>query len=105
AVAAVLRLDQTHVRIGQEFGARLWQHANERIVLSVDHQSGNGNPLRYARSAGAVVVVVGAGESAVARGYLFVEFADSPQLLQVLQFVAIGNQQRFAKITPPQTTK
>src|SRR5437868_1001398 len=88
AVTSMLGLDQFHIRIGQQLGARLRQHAYEGIVLGVDDQSGNGDLLGHPRGARASIVIICASKAAVARGDLIIKFAYSPQPLQILQLVA-----------------
>src|SRR5947209_18943725 len=45
AVAPIVRFDKGDVRIASELFARSRQHANEGIVLRLDHQRGNGNAV------------------------------------------------------------
>ena len=76
AVASVAGLDKGDVGIGEEARAGFRKEADERIVLRAEDERGNGDAVDDAGAGGAVVVVVGVAEAAIARDDLLVELAD-----------------------------
>ena len=76
AVAAVASLDKAHLRVGDELGARLRQQPDERIVLSVQNQCWNRNPVHHAGARRAIVVVVGVAKAPITGHDLVVELAN-----------------------------
>ena len=49
AMAAVPRFRKSHVGVGKDAIARLWQQTNERVVLRADNKRGNGDAVNDAR--------------------------------------------------------
>src|ERR1700756_3311503 len=65
-IPAMPCLDQQNIRICEQCIPSLRQHANKRIILRTNDQSGDGNLVNHARARGPVVVIVGIAEPAVA---------------------------------------
>src|SRR6476646_6998230 len=70
---AVGGFDIREIGISRDLFQRLGPHANEGIVRGMDDQPRNGNPVHTVGSGGAGIIIVGAGEAAIVRGYTIVE--------------------------------
>ena len=99
-MASVGRLDERYRFVFEQRGARLRQHTDEGIVEGVDDQRGDGDLRGDAGARSATVVVVRAGEAAVACGDLFVEFADGPHEAYGFRLVDLREELGLALETP-----
>src|SRR5438045_5357976 len=75
AMASMRCLDHGDVPIGEDRGTSLGRKADKRIVEGAQDQGGRGDVIHYSSAGGAVVVVVGITETAVASNDLVVELA------------------------------
>jgi len=76
AVAAVARLNEVDMGIGEDKLASFGSETDERIVLREEDKRGNRNAVDDTRTGGAVIVVVCIAEAAVGGDDFLVEFAD-----------------------------
>lgn len=76
AVAPVAGFDKMDIRIGENANVRFRQEADEGIVLSTKNERGNGDAVDDTGAGGAVIVVVGVTESAIAGDDFVVELSD-----------------------------
>src|SRR5437016_683802 len=98
-VASMIRFNQGDLRIGLQLLARLWQNADKRIVLGMNHQRRHSNLVHHAGSRSAVVIIVSAAKSTIRRGNDLVEFADAARTPLQLA-IDIRKQQPLAVIAP-----
>ena len=89
AMASGRGLDKPDIRVPEQLLTRLRKNADERVILGVQHESRNRNAIKNIRRSSARVVILGAGEPAIARGDLLVEVANAAQPAQILHVVPV----------------
>src|SRR5271163_1455750 len=94
-VPAVCRLDEGDVRVRTKLLPGLGRDANERIIRSVQDQSGHCDLPHHVRRRGAVIIIVDAGEAAIVGGYFVIEFAQAPNAAQAAGVEVFGKQSRL----------
>ena len=83
-MASMRGLDQPDPLIGQQSGARRWQHPDKGIVERMQNQRRHGNLRRNPGTGCAMVIVIRAGKAGVAGGDLIVKLAQGRNSLQAI---------------------
>src|SRR5581483_12186949 len=100
-MATVLGLEECDIRVRNNPGTSLRSKADERIIRCVQNERGYGDVFNDAGSCRPVVVIVGACEAAIMRGYFIVEFAQAPDALATAYVEVVRKQFRFCAQPSP----
>jgi hypothetical protein len=95
AVAAVARLNEVDMGIGEDSLAGFGREADEGIVLGEEDERGNSYAVDDTRAGGAVVVVVCIAEAAVGSDDFLVEFADGAHRSDAAGLIDAGKKFRL----------
>ena len=102
AVAAVTALDKVNVGIGEDARAGLRQETDEGIVFGAEDERGNGDAVDDAGAGGAIVVVVGVAEAAIARNDFLIELANGANRADAVDLIDGRKELGFVTHPAPQ---
>ena len=105
AVAAVTALEKVNVRIGENARAGFWQETDEWIVFGRKDERGNGHTVDDACARGAIVVVVGIAEVAVACDDFLIELADGANGADAVDLINGGKEFGLVTDAAPQVAQ
>ena len=98
----MLGVQKRHVRVGLKLAPAPGRHHNKRIVVGVNHQRRNRDPLQHVRRTGLVVVIGRAGKAHVARRDAIIELPHRVHALQQRRIEAARPECGLAAIAPAQ---
>ena len=94
-MAAMAALDKADVGVAEDARTGFRQEADEGIVFGAEDERRNDDAVDDAGAGGAVVIVVGIAEVAVARDDLLIEFADGANGTDAVDLIDAGKELGF----------
>ncbi len=100
AMATIAGLNVRNVGIRGDALQRLVLDADKRIICRMNNKGGYGDPVNHIRGGGALIIVLGARESAVVRSYPVIEQSQGRHTAQPL-YVEISGKHLYLSAKAP----